>query len=146
MIISHFIGILAILSATMLWSAQNSSVNSLERKLNSFKWQKRVILVITSSSDEKEFIEQKNKIELKKAGIEERDLEILYVVINNLDDTDKTFLRKKFEIQEQKFCIILIGKDGGEKRRSHTPLLVDDLFQTIDAMPMRKQEMRSKNK
>jgi hypothetical protein len=40
--------------------------------------------------------------------------------------------------------VILVGKDGAEKQRSQTPIDLAMLFRTIDAMPMRQQEMRSR--
>lgn len=40
---------------------------------------------------------------------------------------------------------VLIGKDGGVKRRWQNAILVDDLFQTIDAMPMRQFEMKTRD-
>jgi len=39
---------------------------------------------------------------------------------------------------------LLIGKDGGVKRRWTGKLSIDELFQTIDAMPMRQYEMRTR--
>lgn len=39
----------------------------------------------------------------------------------------------------------LIGKDTGVKQRWSGPLNVDELFQTIDAMPMRKFEMKTRD-
>jgi len=50
--------------------------------------------------------------------------------------------RRRFNIAPADFTVILIGKDGGEKLRSTKPLTLDKLFDTIDAMPMRQQEMR----
>jgi len=47
-------------------------------------------------------------------------------------------------ICESETSYILIGKDGGIKRRWTGLLNVDDLFQTIDAMPMRQYEMRTR--
>jgi len=37
---------------------------------------------------------------------------------------------------------VLIGKDGGVKKRWMRTLPLAELFQTIDAMPMRRSEMR----
>jgi hypothetical protein len=125
--------------------AQNNT-ETLQEKLASHQWKKRVILVIASTEGEPDFLAQQKLLESKQSGTQERDLEILYLVLNKLNDTDKTFLRKSFSIDTEKFCIILIGKDGGEKRRSTKPLQAEELFQTIDAMPMRQQEMRNRNK
>jgi hypothetical protein len=35
-----------------------------------------------------------------------------------------------------------VGKDGGEKLSSSKPLAAEKLFATIDAMPMRRDEMQ----
>ena len=42
------------------------------------------------------------------------------------------------------FSVVLIGKDGGEKLRRPTPLAPDELFALVDAMPMRRAEMRER--
>ena len=49
----------------------------------------------------------------------------------------------KYGINSDQFTILLIGKDNMEKHRSNTILPADQLFAIIDAMPMRKTEMRS---
>jgi hypothetical protein len=38
--------------------------------------------------------------------------------------------------------VLLVGKDGGVKLSSSSPLSASTLFGTIDAMPMRIDEMR----
>jgi hypothetical protein len=38
--------------------------------------------------------------------------------------------------------VILVGKDGTEKRRNAAPVTARSIFDTIDAMPMRQREMR----
>ncbi len=53
--------------------------------------------------------------------------------------------RRRFHVRPNDFTVILIGKDGGEKLRSHQPVSLDILRSTIDAMPMRQEEMRSKH-
>lgn len=53
-------------------------------------------------------------------------------------------LRKRFHVAPEAFAVILVGKDGGEKLRSDRPVTWERLQSTIDAMPMRQQEMRSK--
>ena len=40
------------------------------------------------------------------------------------------------------FTFILVGKDGGEKMRTDTIVSLAQLYKTIDAMPMRKEEMK----
>ncbi|MGI4980787.1 MAG: DUF4174 domain-containing protein [Janthinobacterium lividum] len=52
--------------------------------------------------------------------------------------------RVRFHVKAGEFTVILIGRDGGEKLRSHQPILWETLQHTIDAMPMRQGEMRRK--
>ncbi len=51
-------------------------------------------------------------------------------------------LRRRFGVEGQGFRVVLVGKDGDVKRESSAPLSAVGLFGTIDAMPMRKQELR----
>ena len=43
------------------------------------------------------------------------------------------------------FSVVLIGKDGGEKLRRAVPIPTAELFALVDAMPMRRAEMRERN-
>ena len=50
--------------------------------------------------------------------------------------------RRRFHVGQDNFTVILIGKDGGEKLRSQTPVTMERLMKVIDAMPMRQKEVR----
>jgi hypothetical protein len=43
------------------------------------------------------------------------------------------------------FEVILIGKDGGVKKRKTELMSTDGLFAIVDAMPMRQSEMKGNN-
>ncbi len=88
----------------------------------------------------------------------ERDL-VAVAVLSKWQDGDEDFsntraplsdpgeqqsLRRRFHIHPSDFTVILLGKDGGEKFRSHTPVAIDQLTRIVDAMPMRQQEMRDR--
>jgi hypothetical protein len=62
--------------------------------------------------------------------------------ISPLAASDHLAARKHFHIAPDEFTVLLIGKDGGEKFRSNQPISAEKLFGLIDAMPMRRQEMR----
>ncbi len=51
--------------------------------------------------------------------------------------------QRRFRNKPDRFTIVLLGKDGGEKLRSNEPLTWQKLQDTIDAMPMRRDEVRS---
>lgn len=74
------------------------------------------------------------------SGLEQRDLEIEIVPPGSL-------LYKTFAVSPvDHFTIILVGKDGGEKYRSTELTSTTQLFALIDAMPMRKAEIRNQKK
>ncbi len=50
-------------------------------------------------------------------------------------------VRQRFHIAPAEFTVVLLGKDGGEKLRSKTPVTMDRLNRLIDAMPMRQHEI-----
>ena len=58
-------------------------------------------------------------------------------------DVEAEALRRHFHIAPSDFVVILVGKDGGPKLRSSKPLSMSKLNGTIDAMPMRQDEMHA---
>lgn len=83
------------------------------------------------------------------AGFRERDLVLVGITGTNpaaptvvLSAAADRAARNRFHIKAGKFTVILLGKDGGEKLRSHDPVTWETLQTTIDAMPMRKDEMK----
>lgn len=59
-----------------------------------------------------------------------------------LEPGEDAAARRRFHVGEGEFVVILIGKDGGEKLRSQTPVTMERLIKVIDAMPMRQKEAR----
>ena len=79
---------------------------------------------------------------LKKhaAKVEERDIIIRLVAKENP-------IYKKYKVEASKpLTVILVGKDGGEKHRTHNVITARQLFALVDAMPMRQVEMRNTKK
>ncbi len=74
-----------------------------------------------------------------KQGCEEREMEIILVPDSPLRD----FLQKKYQYTGDAFMLVLVGKDGYEKFRSQSIVKPEVLFSIIDAMPIRKYEIRS---
>ena len=70
-------------------------------------------------------------------GVKERDIKITIA-------EEGSPLFKKYKVDAQPFTLVLIGKDGYEKYRTNKLLQPADLFSIIDAMPMRRSEMKKR--
>jgi hypothetical protein len=84
------------------------------------------------------------RAEVDGAAFAERDLRLVEVVgaaVTGAADPAAT-LRARFHVASGAFRAVLVGKDGGVKLDSATPLAAARLAATIDAMPMRRDEMR----
>ena len=114
------------------------------KSITELKWQHRIILIKEDTSCD-QYIEN-----LINAKLEIDDRHILWFLIcsNKLEtnytgtiDTDfATNISNKFFVSNN-VKAILIGKDGGVKRRTESLNLIG-LFALIDTMPMRQSEMR----
>ncbi|WP_370313271.1 DUF4174 domain-containing protein [Sagittula sp.] len=103
--------------------------------LEAYRWSVRPVLVFAPGSDDVKYTEQIALLRAAEAGLAERDI----VVLTDTAPDEKGRLRAALAVDG--FEVLLVGKDGGVKLRQETPLSVDDLFATIDAMPMRQREM-----
>ena len=75
------------------------------------------------------------------AAFRDRDL----LALDFFEDGTAEGARRKFGVERGTFAAVLVGKDGTEKHRSAAPLRPRDLLERIDAMPMRRREMREKD-
>lgn len=87
----------------------------------------RILYVYAPTADDPALLRQRSLVEAAQSGMSDRDLVMIPVIGK----------RPRFEA-------VLVGKDGGEKLHSTTPLTPERLFETVDAMPMRRQEMRQR--
>ena len=109
---------------------------SLLNKLESYKWKKRILLLITKEEDtslinevDKFFINQKCKND-------ERNLELLKI------KKDNDYYIKSTSYFKDKTGIWLIGYDGNIKGYTEDNTLLLNLHNLIDNMPIRKEEIK----
>ena len=118
--------------------------------LQEYRWQNRLLLVFAPEEDDPRLARQIAISREHGDGLAERDLLLMEVVGRKAmrieghagSATDAQALRDRHDVASDEFAVILIGKDGGMKRREPRPFEAEDLFATIDAMPMRQREMR----
>jgi hypothetical protein len=118
-----------------------------------FQWQNRPLLVFAPDPEHAAYRAQLDQANRYASGFAERDMVVIAVVAGapvTVDgtpakDLEAAVLRRRFEVPEDRFAAILVGKDGTEKLRRNAAIGADTLFQTIDAMPMRRREMREQD-
>ncbi|WGV25301.1 DUF4174 domain-containing protein [Halotia branconii] len=128
----------------------NLADNNMAFNLNSYQWKNRLLLVFAPSKTSDLYWQQMQLFQEQKAGFSERDLVLVEMFTEGagragdktLDQADVAQMQKQFNIAPQEFRTILIGKDGTSKRSDSQPVKSEVIFQEIDAMPMRQQEMR----
>lgn len=146
----HLLSSLCLLIALLSVPAKAASP---QRKFEDYQWQNRV-LVLASLKDGAALKRQLAAIDGQEPGLLERDLVVIQLSgeASNVLFGDKYAptahdLRSTLAFDEKAhFEIVLVGKDGDVKLRSITPLSIEKIFNTIDAMPMRLHEMQIQKK
>ena len=101
--------------------------------------QKRQVLIFGPLQSQ-QVTRQLTLLEQDAAGVRERDMHITLAA-------KEPQLYKKHNVEpSDTFTLILLGKDRGEKYRSTKLTAAQELFDLIDAMPMRQSEMRRKKR
>ncbi|MCU0355573.1 MAG: DUF4174 domain-containing protein [Cytophagales bacterium] len=116
--------------------------------LSAYRWKNRILLVFAQNATQVQ--KQLDQWQNAADGFRERQLLVIQaldksgVVAQNqpLALADVQALRKQFNVRADEFAVVLVGKDGGEKRRWDKTVPPDEIFAVIDAMPMRQSERK----
>ena len=119
-----------------LSSTSNSSEKiDLQKQIQSFSWNKRIVLFITKGKYIHFISEVDDFFKKYKCENEKRNLEYIKIVG---DEVNKYIFPDKYE---NKYGIWLIGYDGQVKGHSTDISLLKKIHDLIDKMPIRKREM-----
>ena len=118
--------------------------------LESYKWRNRLVLVFTPSAGQPTYEKQVALLKAEEPALVDRDIVVITVIGADsgrigddvLAEPDAAMLRRTFDVPAERFALILVGKDGTEKMRRRELTQPREIFQRIDAMPMRQEEMR----
>ena len=106
----------------------------LEDYINSFAWEKRVVLFISKSKYLYFINETDNFFKKNKCENDNRNLKYIRVVG---DEVKKYNISEKFN---NKYGMWLIGYDGQIKSYSSDISLLKEIYNVVDKMPLRKKE------
>ena len=101
-----------------------------------YTWTNRLVIMITDKKNSDLETQVRQFFESRVCDIEDRNLKLLHFHKNELS---VTHLQKK----HSQTGLWLLGYDGSIKDFSEDEELLSRLFQTIDGMPMRQDEMAS---
>ena len=126
----HHVCRAALLVGSFLAMKQDASAEP----LNAFRWKSRLIIAFVPSGESRDPFAA--SLAANRADMNERD------------PKQTTVLRDKLKLDagETAAVFVLIGKDGTEKARQRGTLKLADWFALIDAMPMRRDEIRLRGK
>lgn len=121
--------------------------------LTQHQWEHRVLLFFAPDSNHVSLQKQLDLLTQEKAKVTDRDL-VFYKIYTGegagsdgqgLKKIEIKTIRRQFEVPDEQFAVILIGKDGTEKLRRWSVVPPKEIFDLIDSMPMRQAEIRRKN-
>ena len=133
--------ILCLLTLLIFPTMSNSSTKiNLQEYINSFSWEKRIVLFITKAKYV-HFINTTDEFfKINSCENELRNLKYIRIVG---DDIDKYNIPDKYM---NKYGIWLIGYDGEDKSHSTDISLLKEIHNIIDTMPIRKNEAAQQEK
>ena len=120
-----------------------------------YRGRNRVLVVFAPSRKDARYKQQSAWLETQPAGLNERDLILIYALADGkgrrvgnrlFGAGNENALRHPYGVGPRQFRVILIGKDGHEAYSSQQPISATRLYGLIDAMPMRRGEMRRKQR
>ena len=106
----------------------------LEDYINSFAWEKRIVLFISKSKYVYFINETDNFFKKNKCENDNRNLKYIRIVG---DEVKKYNISEKFK---NKYGMWLIGYDGQIKSYSSDISLLKEIYNIVDKMPLRKKE------
>ena len=105
-------------------------------QISDLYWKKRVLIISYNNQNDELFTKTIKYISDNKCQIDDRNLEVIF--FEKFKNND--FLTPKFI--NEKYGIWLLGYDGEIKDYSHDEKIFVRLFNLIDSMPMRKNEIK----
>lgn len=105
--------------------------------LSQYRWKHRILIIFAPEASHEAYRVFDESLTRRSEDVLDRNL----IVFRVFEDGEGQDLRRRFRPKPGGFTLILIGKDGGVKLRGEHGADLQDIFDLIDSMPMRKAEM-----
>ena len=117
--------------------------------LSQHLWRDRLLVLVADDPQDPDLVGQLRSLNQERAAVEDRDLRIFrlfaydgWIDQNALSKEEVAQLRRTFGVPISQRQLILVGLDGDIKRRAKLSTELSEVFAQIDAMPMRRNELR----
>lgn len=115
-----------------------------------FRWQKRPLVLFAADPGDERLRRQLSAVEASRERFDERDMALIVMLGASpsraagraLSPGDADRVRAAYGVDRTTFALRLVGKDGGVKREAADFVAMENLYDLIDSMPMRHEEMR----
>lgn len=115
------------------------SAQASDAPLSRYLWKNRLLVAVAPNRQDDHLIAQRRIFEQNAKGMAERQIVLIEAAG---DDERARAIRNHFSTGDKTFRVLLVGKDGNAAASSAKPFTADELFGKVDAMPMRRDEMR----
>ncbi|MEL6298203.1 MAG: DUF4174 domain-containing protein [Pseudomonadota bacterium] len=117
--------------------------------MSGYRWKNRPLLIFAPGPKSQSLARQNALLSGRNGALRDRDMVVIRVTGNRVRTAlgggpgrSAKALRNRYGVGDRQFRVILVGKDGGAKLSSGSPVAAQRIFRLIDSMPMRRQEMR----
>ena len=112
------------------------NVETMAKQISDLNWEKRVVIISFENKKEKIFLSSQKFIQENRCAVDDRNVQFIF--FEKFKNTE--FEMPKFVSNE--FGIWLIGYDGSIKDYSKDDKIFSRLFNLIDSMPIRQNEIK----
>lgn len=135
----------------MILLVLSASEQVLAYDLSEHEWRHRLVFLIAPQANDPDLAAQQHDIAMRRDALVDRDIRVFQLFQDHgfVEETALSAhavreLRERLGVTATDRLVILVGKDGGIKRRAELNTDLREVLLQIDAMPMRRNEMRAK--
>ena len=118
----------------------------MQADLDQYRDHHRLLVLFAPSAMDPRLVRQNAAFGNEAPGMRERQLLKIVVLKDSAFPAglDAVALRRRYKVAPNAFTALLVGKDGTVAYRTNDPVTPKRLYALIEAMPMRRAEMRRK--